>query len=118
MFAAQTNNRESSELIWSAPAKRSDDGALEVSHDGGADESKAVSRCACHRTPNVARLREVFIPPIETQGHFVLYQAEKSTPFLDGRATAPPILSPFEPNLPAYYQKTARIITVLISNRE
>jgi hypothetical protein len=31
-------------VSWSAPAERSDDGALET------NASKAVSRCACHRT--------------------------------------------------------------------
>jgi hydrogenase maturation protein HypF len=38
------------EMIWSAPAERSDDGALESS-DSTARPVKAVSRFACHRTP-------------------------------------------------------------------
>jgi hypothetical protein len=36
-------------LIWSAPAERSGDGALGF---GRTSYLKAVSRCACHRTPN------------------------------------------------------------------
>jgi hypothetical protein len=33
--------------FWTAPAQRSDDGALE-----GINRQKAVSRFACHRSPN------------------------------------------------------------------
>jgi len=40
--------RFSEDFNWSAPAERSDDGALVVVLRG---ESKAVSRSACHRTP-------------------------------------------------------------------
>jgi hypothetical protein len=45
--------------LWSAPAKRSGDGALSLARQGAlqsfarvaASDAKAVSRCACHRTP-------------------------------------------------------------------
>jgi hypothetical protein len=36
--------------LWSAPAARSDDGALAFGQPS-ATRVKAVSRCACHRTP-------------------------------------------------------------------
>jgi len=36
--------------LWSAPAERSDDGALATGKPL-ATRAKAVSRCACHRSP-------------------------------------------------------------------
>jgi len=50
--------RSLSEAIWSAPAERSDDGALDENVGRrDADESKAVSRCARRRTPNLSNAR-------------------------------------------------------------
>jgi len=45
-------NMGSSQLFWSAPAERSGDGALDWACRRIFRQSKAVSRCACHRTPN------------------------------------------------------------------
>src|SRR5712692_9071905 len=47
--------REVAEL-WSAPAERSGDGALITASLAQSGESKAVSRYACHRTPNLPRV--------------------------------------------------------------
>src|SRR5437588_3539313 len=41
-------------MIWSAPAERSGDGALDL-RPSFPTPSKAVSRCACHRAPNWRR---------------------------------------------------------------
>src|SRR6266480_3749506 len=45
------NERSALRMIWSAPAKRSGDGALDLRRSF-LTQSKAVSRYACHRTPN------------------------------------------------------------------
>ena len=43
-------------LFWSAPAERSDDGALTANHTL-ATRAQGVSRCACHRSPQRANRR-------------------------------------------------------------
>ena len=56
--------------LWSAPAERSDDGALAPGQPL-ATGAKAVSRCACHRTPkSLAASRELSSIPRTPQYEF------------------------------------------------
>ena len=43
---------DDTEALWSAPAERSDDGALATGQPL-ATRVKAVSRCACHSSPKL-----------------------------------------------------------------
>jgi hypothetical protein len=53
--------------VWSAPAERSGDGAFVYSTP---TESKAVSRFACHRAPNLAHEFHLVTVMICTLFHF------------------------------------------------
>ena len=53
--------------LWSAPAERSDDGAL-APRQPWTTRVKAVSRCACHRSPkSLAASRELSSMPLTPQ---------------------------------------------------